>query len=383
MKQMICLMSEQLIPSYLAVKYHKPDRIWRILSEDTLQEGRDQIFCETLKAYAGFPLDLPDCGHLIAEPTNFESTRLLVKKLIEQEPQDDWIINVTGGNKMIAAGAILAAVVADRPLNYTELRNPGQLLDARRGKAKPFGPGLKVLEFLSLYGFTATPDTAHWSRPWLDLAGRFAANPPEENPFRLTQQQVREAERSGLMDYTNKFVRSFSAELRDALNATVRGANLTRRQYLFVAGKWIEVFLFDLIKGLRQALDINDIQPGVRVTHAGVENEFDIALTRGLDFVYIECKPGAQMRHKPGNQIEEILGTLNRLGALRAKALIATTGENFLDKSSGRLRVAVEKRMREAGMNVLIRHDIVELAARRDDAGFIVPRLTSFLSGTA
>lgn len=385
MKQMICLMSEQLVPSYLAVKYHKPDRVWRILTERTQTEGRDRMFCETLKEHAGFPLDLPDCGDLIAAPTNFESTRLLVKKLIAHEPQDEWIINVTGGNKMIAAGAILAAVDADRPLNYTELETPDQLLDARTGKGQPFGQELKVLEFLSLYGFEGTPGTAQVNQPWLRLAGEFAAYPPVVNPFYdNNKKRVTEPLGGVLAGYREKLHKSFPYRLRKALHTVLGGSDdMTAKQYEFVAGKWLEVFLFDLIRKHQTSLHIDDVQPDLKVTRSSVENQFDIALTRDLDFIYIECKAGAQMQHNPSDQIEEILGTVRRLGASRAKALIATTGANFLDKSSARIKAGLENRMREAGMNILTRPDIKELAERHNDTGFIVSRLGSVLTGTA
>ncbi len=383
MKQMVCLMSEQLIPTYLAVKHHRPDRVWRILTERTQKEGRDRMFCETLKTHAEFELDLPDCGHVIADPTNFESTRRLVTALVAQAPDDEWVVDVTGGNKMIAAGAILAGVIADRKLIYTDIANPGQIMDARSGMAQGSGQGLKVLEFLSLYGFSGRADAVKWGLRWQDLARRFAAEPPEKYPFRLSPQEARGADRSGLRNYEGKLDPSFSAELRQALTTTVEGPHLTRRQYRFVVGTWIEVFLFDLLKGHKEALGIKDMQPGIRINHAGVENELDIALTHGLDFIYIECKSGGQRERKAGNQIEEILGTLTRLRALRAKALIATTGENFLAKSTGLLQEEARKRMCEAGMNVLIRPDIVELATRYGETGFIVPRLNAFLTGTA
>jgi len=382
MKQMICLMSEQLIPSYLAVKHHQPDRVWRILTEVTQKAGRDRMFCETIRQYSGLQVDLPNCGDLVAEPTNFESTRHIVTKLLETVPDDEWIINVSGGNKMIAAGAILAGVIADRPLTYTDIANPNHVVDPRTGKAQPFGHGMNVLEFLSLYGFSGRPNTWRWPRQWLDLAQQFATDPPEDYPFIHTRED-KEPGKYGLKNYRNKFCNSFSAELQRALAVLVHGPDLNARQYGFVAGTWLEAFLFELMERHERALGINDVVPGIWIARADVENQLDIALTRGLDFIYIECKAGRQKRIKAGDQIEEILGTLTRLRALRAKALIATTGANFLGSDARALQREAAKRLREAGMNVLVRPDIVELATRRGDTAFIVSRLTSFLTGTA
>lgn len=386
MKQMICLMSEQLIPSYLAVKHHQPDRVWRILTEVTQKAGRDHMFCETLIEHGGFgQLDLPDCENLVAEPTNFESARHIVTKLLRTAPDDEWVINVAGGNKMIAAGAILAGVIADRPLTYTDIANPNHVVDARTGKAQPFGHGMNVLEFLSLYGFEGTPGTVQVNQPWRRLAGEFAAYPPVVNPFYdNNKKRVTEPLGGVLAGYREKLHKSFPYRLRKALHTVLGGSDdMTAKQYEFVSGGWLEVFLFDLIRKHQTSLHIDDVQPDLKVTRSGVENQFDIALTRGLDFIYIECKAGAQMQHSPSDQIEEILGTVTRLRALRAKALIATTGANFLDKSSGRIKAALENRMREAGMNILTRPDIKELAERHNDTGFIVSRLGSVLTGRA
>jgi len=273
-------------------------------------------------------------------------------------------------------------------VSYTEFGTPGQLVDARTGEPTVMAASLKVDEFLALYGFEARPGREITDNRWVAFAYALALDAPKENPWNLPAVQraglkERDLQYQGIKNYT-KFLRpSFLTTHGDSLSEIVGHDNeLKGWQYGFIAGKWIETFLFDLLRKNCKALRLADLRFAVQVMHDGVSNDLDIAFTQGLNFCYIECKTGVQMNKSAANQIEETLGTINRLRAFRTKALLVTTGENFLNRGSATLSRSAAARLREAGMNILTRSQIAELAKSQNDSRVVVPILKSFIEGT-
>lgn len=385
---MICLLSDQLVPTYLAVKHQRPNRLWRILSAEMIKGRKDEIFCAAVREHISADIELPDCNTFIAQPDRFVSAQQLVDKIMADQPPDtEWEINVTGGNKMMSAGALVAGVLKDAAIFYTEFSAPDKLVDARTGVAATMGASLSVSEFLALYGFEAKLGCTTKGEQWIDFANALALSPPPVNPwvsrlFREAGIKEDKIQTQGIKNYKKYLRPDFLETHGKTLSAAVnQGEDLTGWGYGYVAGKWIETFLFCLLHCYKTLLDLADLKFAVEIKHEGVTNDLDIAFTRGLNFCYVECKSGAQELKKAADQIEETQGTLARLRALRTKALIATTGTNFLDKSKRKLTESAAARLREAGMNILTRPQIIELAHNRDKPAIVIPILKNFIDG--
>lgn len=384
MKQMICLLSDQLIPTYLAVKHERPHRLWRVLSDEMVKSGKDTLFCNAVRQYVSNGIELPDCSALVAKPDNFVSTKTLIDGLFSQfsSTDADWHVNVTGGNKMMSSGALLAAVIKDAKISYTEFSAPTQLLDARTGLPTSIDATLTVAEFLGLYGFATTSKTPSADRDWIEFAYQLAANPPRMNVLPLSNNAEADASAGGLRQYENFLYPAFrKSALGRQLGNLAGGPDLTNGQVRFITGEWLELFIFDVLERYRTELRLSDLQYGVQALHENVSNDLDVGLTRDANFFYIECKSGSQWKKKPSDQIEESRGTLARLRALRAKALIVTTSTIFL-RDQNRLAPAAAARLREGGMNILTRGQITELANNHDDPGVAVRLLEDFLDGS-
>ncbi len=387
MKQMICLLSEQLVPTYLAIQHYRPQRVWRILTEKTLQEGRDRLLCEELARNAAYAPELPDCSGLIAKPTHYTSTHKIITRLIEKQGGDhEWLINVTGGNKMMAIGAAIAGTQHPNvSLIYTDIEQPDAFINAQTGVAERWSGHLSLDEFLKLYGFRSEDKSVRYDAQWTALAREFAQSPPLRAPFSLTGDAHKRAEHAGLKNYASQLHRDFPAPLIDQLNAvlTATGGNaseLSGGGYQFMQGLWLEVFMHDVVSKYAADLGLHDIRQGLNIHHDGGESNLDTAFMRGLDFCYIECKSGAQAAKSGNDQIEETAGTLSRIRALRAKALIATTGANLVD-DRGRLADGAKARLGEARMNIMTRRQIIALANAYDNKELAVSILNNFIGG--
>jgi len=385
MKQMICLLSEQLVPTYVAVKHYRPQRVWRILTEKTRDEGRDRMFCEVLSQHAGYAVELPDCSHLVAKPTHYTSTHEIISRLLQKQGENDeseWLINVTGGNKMMAIGAAMAgATHAHAALLYTDIDRPDAFINAQTGQAEPLGNNLSIAEFLALYGFRGTDLPVQYDEHWIALAREFAKKPPYRAPFLLKPGEAKLAEQQGLKGFSAKLHDKFPAKLLNGLKAIIGEApDLDAAGYKFMQGLWLEAFMYDVMSKYAPALGLHDIRPGLNIDHAGGESNLDIAFMRGLDFCYVECKAGAQIAKSGNDQIEETAGTLARLRALRAKAMIATTGANLVDHE-GQLRPGAKARLNEARINIMTRKQIVDLAYVYYKPERAVPILKDFIHG--
>lgn len=99
------------------------------------------------------------------------------------------------------------------------------------------------------------------------------------------------------------------------------------RARFFLAGGWLEVWLLSRVAELAGHLPISDAAVGVKISHDGVENEFDVALISNNRLFLIECKTTAATGlHHRGVGVDHLfkLDSAATLGGLDAHAMLAS-----------------------------------------------------------
>lgn len=99
------------------------------------------------------------------------------------------------------------------------------------------------------------------------------------------------------------------------------------RTRFFLAGGWLEVWLLSQLALLVPQLPISDAAVGVKISHRGVENEYDVALLCNNQLFLIECKtiaPAGPNHHGVGLENLFKLDSAASLGGLNARAMLAS-----------------------------------------------------------
>lgn len=99
------------------------------------------------------------------------------------------------------------------------------------------------------------------------------------------------------------------------------------RARFFLAGGWLEVWLLASVAALQGVLPLCDAAVGVKVSHDGVENEYDVAIICNNRLFLIECKTiAATGQQQRGVGVENLfkLDSAASLGGLDARAMLAS-----------------------------------------------------------
>ncbi|WP_174874582.1 Card1-like endonuclease domain-containing protein [Vogesella oryzae] len=96
---------------------------------------------------------------------------------------------------------------------------------------------------------------------------------------------------------------------------------------LFLSGGWLEIWLLSLVARMAPHLPVSDAAVGVKVSHRGVENEYDVAILCNNQLFLVECKttaPASLGQHGIGLDNLFKLDSAARLGGLDAQAMLVS-----------------------------------------------------------
>jgi hypothetical protein len=122
---------------------------------------------------------------------------------------------------------------------------------------------------------------------------------------------------------------------------------LDKNKVEFLAGKWLEVFVWGILKPLVRDERIWDLNQGVQVgkIFPGEDNELDIAFMMNQSLCIVECKTGVQ-EHDPAAKdvLYKSEAIKSGLRALRVKTYLATTSDNVIDPRKGGIKASLLRR---------------------------------------
>ncbi len=392
MKVLICLLSDQHVPNLLSVHHYQPDRL--VLVESPAMRAR-HVASKLLAALQLGGLDYQDqtgVEGVHIEPLEAEddldSVRTTLRRAYGRYPGAEWIVNVTGGTKPMSIatydffnGLIRRGVLAGRVV-YTNFTRPAKIIDLDSHSTEECTHRLSIKQFLAGYGFESRKPDAKLdeaesrARSWWDCARAIALRAGTEPVLTLKGEERKRSFKKGVA-LRQEHVRGNSPETLDALarcfslrreNGALCG-NLDKYAVQFLAGGWLEVFLWGLLERAGNELGIWDVRLGLEVGRKGdaVGNEFDVSFMRAHGLCMVECKSGAQEQDPGADILYKIEAVTRQFRALRVQSWLATTSDNVIDSRSGEVKPNIATRAAVYRCQLVLREQITQLAATPDD----------------
>lgn len=156
-KAMICLVGDQTIPNLMGVKKFRPENIFLLHT----RESRFLPLVQNMAEY--FTQLIPGCRIETVEvdASNDDETRGRCRWIIRECGPENTIINVTGGTKLMAFGALQAGYETGTRMIYVDTRQNRflQIGDTRVSFPGGFGlPKLTTADFLGIGGIKVSRD---------------------------------------------------------------------------------------------------------------------------------------------------------------------------------------------------------------------------------
>lgn len=348
---MILLVSEQPMPNLLVAAERSFDLAEVALVETPEMRSAGERL-DTLLKNRGLKV-----RHVQVE-TAFATrpTAEAVRALVAAEP-DHWIVNITGGTKLMSIGAAAAAHdTGARDILYIDHANG--LGHWAFGNRPDFAvqPRLKLCEVLEAHSWTGqevrcpqadeialaeamlaimTAETRQlWNRLMANVErasrqGRSwspAGVEPDlvEGPHFWAPAQTTRAREN---------VRALCQAAAEAKAATFDGKHLKVDEdpFEFLSGGWLEVAVWDALIRLSGKLGLDDIVINAKIRSSdGAQNEIDVLALQGRRMIIVECKTvrltGQDVTER-GAAIAYKLEFLRRLGGLKTLPVLVSLDE--------------------------------------------------------
>lgn len=295
MRILINLVSGQNIPNYRAIKEVKPDKIVYFYTKRS--KPQMDILMNESKT---------ESDSLFIGPYDFEEIEKKCLDLVKESPQDEWILNMTGGTKLTSLAAYRAFYNLGLPVFYIDSENR-QIIYLTEGhiKRKPFRVNFCINEILRINGQSAALDVKN------DVLPEKRKNITEEL-FKLNQQQgfkkfikkVPERIKEGKISkfdekYKNGRIKksegTFLMEYNDSkITFTKNNIPGNDADIYATTGRWFEEYIYLMLKGSGyfNEIALNVTIPWKTADIKMPKNEMDILLLHNDMLYIIECKSG-------------------------------------------------------------------------------------------
>lgn len=330
------LLGEQTIPVFFGLRQFQAEN--NIILTTTEYEP----VAQRLSKVAGIepaPVIIPD-------PFKPAATLKAISEQVEKLPPDAKVaVNMTGGTKLMFAGALSACWELGLDPFYFEIRHHNVIF-LRDGSSIPFVGISNIEDFIAASDFVTLKHGRWPSEPNAVRNRRLAVTP--------TIWQEREALRGlytkkDFLEFVGKYDKHQPAHEKDDLTfefkwksgeaSIAKGAapklvlneraiEVPRRGFFpFIQGGWLEEYVYSLLAPLQDEGLISDIRIGYEPNYPdGVSNtwgaqEFDCTFTDGKRLWIVECKAGP-VRQEAIQKLQNILRTY---GGIAARGLLVSS----------------------------------------------------------
>lgn len=334
----IHLMGEETIPVLFGLRQFDAKR--HIILTTQRFEGEARRLSKLIST-AGPPVVVPD-------PFKPADTRKAISKQVSKlAPQARVAVNMTGGTKLMFAGALSASWECGLDPFYFELRKHNVIF-LRDGTQKPFVGVSEVSDFFDAENFKIISD-GRWpddalsdkNRRQQSLGSiwqrREALRDLYKSPKFAAEMEKRDRAQLDNRDTYLPFEFGWSggsASLDKALNAhlTLKGTDIPvcgADFFDFLAGGWLEEFVYSLLKPLEVEGVIRDIRVGLEAGYPDDSlparerraQEFDCIFTDGRRLWIVECKAGPVRQ----DAIQKLENNLKLYGGVAAKGFLISS----------------------------------------------------------
>lgn len=270
-----------------------------------------------------------------------DSQPLALRQRLAELIQGAVTFNISAATPVQAAFAYELARQRHLPVLSVEPRHD-RLIWLSGGEHSPLHNGSEIADGLSLEGYFGLYGSSvlamhyrlqrrnpHYETLAAALASRAASHPRDLSLLNRLCNEIDAAQ------YSEKSLPPGEGSLREWLEqcglVNVNEGGHVRcndaRARFFLAGGWLEVWMLAQVASLAAILPISDAAVGVKISHNGVENEYDVAILCNNHLYLVECKTVAPTsHHQRGVGLDNLfkLDSAANLGGLHARAMLAS-----------------------------------------------------------
>jgi hypothetical protein len=390
---LVSLVSDQTIPNVLVALHFRPDALLFLTTESMERKGKTDAILQCL-AMRGLDYAERHWRVSVREDSLLHIEQELARWSQSQEEEFDYIVNLTGGTKLMSIAAYdyfqaFGSSMIYVPIPKNEFLTP---FPKRRPKApEALKDRLTVCEYLTAYGFKVANAsdldrkkelaegrkelTRHIYQNYQELKS-FLANLYEAMK---TVAEDRKRLKKGL-SFKLPFQPPAQGQeiLREmGFQESAEGwikKGFHRDDYEYLRGGWLEERLYLALKEVLPSE--SDVLLGVQYTNReGTSNELDVLFTLQNRLHLVECKSLDAAEGSEAGGTASLTNFLYKLGALRQEfgltpvGYLATTSEDSLDKD-GQPKESLVKRAKQFNIEMLPLVQIQDLEAWFQDKLF-------------
>lgn len=350
---LISLVSDQTIPNILAIHHFKPDELLFISTKEMEKKNKISAILTILDR-----LDLEyKSDSVVVREDSILDCHKKISEWIEGKEDAEFVVNLTGGNKIMSIAAYeffkdYSSKMIYIPIPKNEFIVP--FPKKRPGEPVKLDLRLSVIEYLTAYGLTVVNES-HLKRyreeaiKRRDLSEWIAENYDNlKNLLKWLCGILRNHRSDKQFILKEDFLGASSEEkqLLSKLNFSYDAGSVLKKidksEINYLTGGWLEEFCFVKVSEL-VGQGIDDAAIGLQIKNRlGMDNEFDIMLTKDNALYFIECKSLDQKEDKKTDALYKI-GALQKGLGLKIESFLVTTSPNILGKD-GTIKKSIEER---------------------------------------
>jgi hypothetical protein len=332
----IHLLGAQSLPVFLGIRQFESAQ-HRVITSAGFRKAADRLIAQT---------SIVSNAVLVDDPFRPGETRRLIESLMEEiGPTAKVAVNVTGGTKLMFAGALSACWDLGLDPIYFEVQNHNMVL-LRTGQSIPFVGISNLDDFIEAAGYVVS-QPGRWpikaddfrnlrlpaTRQVWDQRNALPALYRNRQFLKFAEDWNRHQprhERDKLpFDFEwekNRVFLTSNGESRLILNNQEIVAP-SRGLFSFLSGHWLEDFMYALLRPLVDEGLLRDVRVGMEVgyqryPHSDLDtfSELDCAFSDGKRLWIVECKAGAIRQ----DAIQKLENNVRMYGGLSAKGLFVS-----------------------------------------------------------
>ncbi len=292
----ICLVSDQPIPNMIPafMDSYRPNKIILIKTVDkSIQSKR---LCEIFSKYG------IDVSEELTEPMDYKNTSEVIERIKAVYKDDELILNITGGTKMMSIGAF-EAFVRDRNNNqkiiYVDTFNRVVKEIFPISRNIDFNNSITIEDYLISYGYKiksfSDPNFYDYRLPndlnnctvelveFSSYLGRLINESVKSSLHIKVPRDIMKSQ--SFIKVLKLFERYSFVDVCDNDVNFVKTEN-----FRFITGGWLEFYVYNKIKRLLN--NENNLRLGAIICKDEIENEIDIIFTYMNQLYLVECKSG-------------------------------------------------------------------------------------------
>ena len=384
---LVCILSDQLVPNILSVHHYKPEHLIILCSKK--MKGKENNFLAALKK-SGCDYDnkatvkpfdslVPFGGLCVSFNDNVENA----KESNGFDKSLKLVFNVTGGNKLMTLAAIDYCKKYSAVPVYIDIDNQNEFVILSNFIEKnDFADEIDtdcdvdklatdckidIKTFIASCGFDVLNYFDSDEKQDVEMGGYkvkyedaiFACNIFAKEGFKpisIFKKVELDVDKNAKKDENLKKEYRFmvNTNILELQSQNVKAAiskifpwfeseperllKQDSKAYGFVDGKWLEYFTYNCIKSFKRELGINDLRCGVELKDN--KGEWDVVFTRNQKLYAIECKTGNHDQRKSIEHMKKIIIGINQFRALGSNPILLTISPNASDSEGYVYKVA-------------------------------------------